>query len=455
MRHKSLLLAAMLCFAATLSMAQTGPERKPLHQATSLDVLMSSLGLSAEHRHHEAMAVRDAGATPGPESTALVAPVTGDATESAVKTFTVTARQFDFTFSPSPFVVNEGDSVTLNITSVDVTHGFFLEQYATNSAVLQKNKTVTIKFVANVPGSFTYFCTESSCGTGHTNMNGTFIVNAVVADPPAISGISPASGSIIGGLPVTITGANFQSGATVKFGANNGLGVNATSSTSISVNTPAANSPGPVAVTVTNPDSQSGTFSSFTYTLPAPLIGSVTPASGPITGGTPITIGGANFQSGATVTVGGLAATNVTVVSATSITAKTPQGPASEQANVPKDVSVTNPDGQVATRTAAFTYTAPPVTIAAVLPNFGPPAGGTVVTITGAGFTSGVIPSVTFGGVAGTNVSVVDTGTIHATTPAHGPGAVDVVVTIGSASASSFSGFTYATSESRRRLVKR
>ncbi len=58
----------------------------------------------------------------------------------------------------------------------------------------------------------------------------------------------------------------------------------------------------------------------------APTITSVTPASGLSTGGTPIVIVGTGFVSGATVAVGGAAATSVVVVSPTLITAVTPPG---------------------------------------------------------------------------------------------------------------------------------
>ena len=55
-------------------------------------------------------------------------------------------------------------------------------------------------------------------------------------------------------------------------------------------------------------------------------ISMVRPISGPASGGTPITITGTNFSAGARVTIDGIAATNVTVVSSTQITATTPAG---------------------------------------------------------------------------------------------------------------------------------
>jgi len=62
-----------------------------------------------------------------------------------------------------------------------------------------------------------------------------------------------------------------------------------------------------------------------------------------------------------------------------------------------------------------------------VRPTIGTSAGGTNVTITGSGFQNGA--TVAFGGIAATNVAVLDANTITATTPAHPAGSVDIVVT--------------------------
>src|SRR5215212_9275492 len=67
-------------------------------------------------------------------------PTPDDFQAAAAKTFNVNARQFQFDFSPSPFVVNQGDSVTLKLTATDsgdgAGHGFFLERYAENFLTL-------------------------------------------------------------------------------------------------------------------------------------------------------------------------------------------------------------------------------------------------------------------------------------------------------------------------------
>ena len=146
------------------------------------------------------------------------------------------ASQFGFDITPSPFVANEGDTVTLNISSNDVVHGFQLGDFGVNVDLIP-GKPVTKTFVANSAGSFTYFCTQPSCGTGHTNMVGTFIVNA--APPaPAVTSLSPAAGPVTGGTVVTITGTNFQNGATVTFGDAAAASVTVTSATRITAIAP-------------------------------------------------------------------------------------------------------------------------------------------------------------------------------------------------------------------------
>ena len=85
-------------------------------------------------------------------------------------------------------------------------------------------------------------------------------------------------------------------------------------------------------------------------TVPPPSASSVSPASGPPKGETAVTVTGTNFQPGAKVIFGGLAGT-VTSLTPTSISVR---APALQAATV--DVKVRNPDGQVATLAAAFSY---------------------------------------------------------------------------------------------------
>lgn len=84
-----------------------------------------------------------------------------------------------------------------------------------------------------------------------------------------------------------------------------------------------------------------------------------------------------------------------------------------------------------------------PPTIASVTPAIGPTAGGTLVIITGAYLSAS--PSVFFGGIAASSVSVNSATQITAIAPPHTGGFVDVLVTTtgGSASLAGVNDFTY------------
>src|SRR5206468_109422 len=112
---------------------------------------------------------------------------------------------------------------------------------------------------------------------------------------------------------------------------------------------------GTVNVVVTNTDAQSGTLTNgYTYTgaNPAPTVSAISPNSGTANGGTAATITGTGFLAGATVTLGGTAATAVTVVNSNSITLHEAL-PVSGTVNV----VVTNTDAQSGTLTNGYTYT--------------------------------------------------------------------------------------------------
>lgn len=87
---------------------------------------------------------------------------------------------------------------------------------------------------------------------------------------------------------------------------------------------------------------------------PAPTLTGVTPTTGSTNGGTAITLTGTNFGAGATVTIGGAAATSVSVDSTTSIRAVTPAR-AAGAADIVVSVGT-----QSATLPGAFTFVAPP-----------------------------------------------------------------------------------------------
>ena len=96
---------------------------------------------------------------------------------------------------------------------------------------------------------------------------------------------------------------------------------------------------------------QMATFRARRSGTPAPTVTAIAPNSGSASGGTSVAVTGTGFSAGATVTLGGTAATNVVVASSTSITATTAAHVAGTV-----DVVVTNSDSQSGTLSGGYTY---------------------------------------------------------------------------------------------------
>ncbi len=310
---------------------------------------------------------------------------------------------------------------------------------AATGVTVVNSTSITATTPAHAAGAVNVVVTNTDAQTG-TLTNG-YTYNA--ANPaPTVTSITPNSGNTTGGTAVTITGTGFLAGATVKLGGTAATGVVVVNSTSITANT-SAHAAGAVSVVVTNTDAQAGTLNNgYTYTAanPAPTVTAITPNSGTANGGTPVTITGTGFLAGATVSLGGTAATGVVVVNSTSITANTPA-----HAGGAVSVSVTNTDAQTGTLNNGYTYINPAPTVTSITPNSGTANGGTPVTITGTGFLAGA--TVSLGGTAATGVTVVNSTSITATTAAHTAATVSVVVTNTDAQSGTLAnGYTYNTS---------
>ena len=255
-----------------------------------------------------------------------------------------------------------------------------------------------------------------------TNPDGQYaeITGFTYLNAPTVTSISPTSGSTAGGGTITITGTNFVSGSAVTIGGTTIADVSVVSSTSIKATTLASKA-GPQDVVVTTPGGSATLKGGFNYVDYKPTVVNIIPNSGPTAGGTPVTVAGTYFVGGATVTIGGITAQDITVVSSTSITAITPALTAGNQ-----DVVVTVPGGS-STLTGGFTYVAPAPKVISISPGTGLAAGGTSVTINGTGFVTGA--SVMIGGTAASYVTVLNSTLITATTPVGTAGEQDVMVT--------------------------
>ena len=255
---------------------------------------------------------------------------------------------------------------------------------------------------------------------------------------PTVDSLSPAAGPLSGGNVLTITGSGFEdAGLTldgVDFTPNGTSGAPAltgtnplvVSDTEITVKVPdataAAGTNATLTGTVTPEFSTGGGAGSDVpgspgatgdnqYTWATPAISSVSPSSGPLAGGTTVTITGTGFSdlglttptvtftpvAGSGSSAGGEDGFDVTVVSDTELTVLTPDATAdvatgTSSLDTTVSASFVNPgnsavpvDATVAAGGGdAFLFGTPLIT--SVAPSAGPLKGGATITITGSGF---------------------------------------------------------------------
>ena len=308
------------------------------------------------------------GFTTGPSATTLAAEnttpapsvVTNAATPITSTDATLNGTNGNSASTDSSFWASTSTFVT---TSPSLPTGVFstpsLGPIAANTAYSASLSSIT-GLLPITPSTTYYFAAWTNVGgTWYPGNVMSFSTSpTVTVSSPTITTIAPNSGTTVGGTPVTITGTQFATGATVKINGVAATSVTFVSPTSITATTPAGTA-GAQNVVVTNTDTGTATSTGgFTYVTPvvtvsAPTITSVAPNSGLTVGGSPVIIIGTQFAAGATVTIGGALATDLTVTP-TSITAKTPAGTAGAQ-----DVVVTNTDTGTATLTGGFTYVDP------------------------------------------------------------------------------------------------
>ena len=103
---------------------------------------------------------------------ALLAPLPIGAAASQARTINITASQWNF--QPGTVRVNRGDTITINLESVDVVHGLFVDGYAVKT-VAEPGRPGMLTFVADRAGAFHFRC-AIPCGNLHPFMIGKLVV---------------------------------------------------------------------------------------------------------------------------------------------------------------------------------------------------------------------------------------------------------------------------------------
>ncbi len=328
-----------------------------------------------------------------------------------------------------------GQAVTITGTNLDSVQSVLFGDTPATSYTVVSSTEINAVAPAN-PTSASGLTVVTASGSASTSFSYTATTD------PVVYSLGESSGYLDGGEAITINGSGFTGATSVAFGSEAALAFSVVSDTQIVAYDPSATTTGPVDVTVTDYNGTSATSSAdqFTYEdQPAPTVFSLNVSSGSASGGTSVTITGTNFANVDDVFFGGVAATDFTVVSSTSIVATAPPGSVGTI-----NVTVQTDGGGSAPNSGdRFSYTAAPVpTVTGLSTNSLTTAGGTQVGISGSGFTAA--SEVLFDGVPATFTINADN-QITAFSPAEaagGPYDVTVVTPGGTSGASAADLFT-------------
>lgn len=336
---------------------------------------------------------------------------------SAAGAFTYNPAPTITSLSPSIGPVGGGQTLTVNGTGFDTTLAQVDIGGAACAVTARTSTSITCTTGVGTAGLQTVTVDNQDGLTGTYN-------SYRYLNPPTLTSISPIGGSPNGGTTVTITGADFLSGAQVTFNGSLCGSINVVNSTTITCVTPSGVA-GAATVVVSNVDTQSDTDATLFSYNDAPVISAVSPAYGTLGGGGTVTITGTGFVNHVTLLTATFGSNTVSCTwnSSVSMTCPVPASLLTGAVNL----TVTNPDGQSHTITNGFTYLQL-LSVTSISPSTSPAAGGGTATISGSDFYTGA--TVTIGGVACTSPTVVNSSTITCTIPAGAIGpAVDVVVT--------------------------
>ncbi|MBI1948740.1 MAG: IPT/TIG domain-containing protein [Deltaproteobacteria bacterium] len=276
---------------------------------------------------------------------------------------------------------------------------------------------------------------EVTRGVDVARLDDALVVRPALSGALTVTAALPARLDVLGGA-LRLVGEGFAAGGGVSgvtVGGAAASNVVVVDDRTLTLDAPAGVA-GAAPIVVTRVDAATATLNGFAYFEPV-VIAVVAPGSGDAAGGTAVTVTGRGFTGATAIAFGGLAATDLVVVSDTELTATTPAGAAGAV-----DVVVTR-GTERGVLAAGFRYDAA-LSVLGVLPARGGVGGSTFVTVTGAGFAKGT-PALTFDGDAATEVTVVSDSVLTARTPSGVPGLVDVAVTIAAESALADRAYTY------------
>jgi len=266
------------------------------------------------------------------------------------------AARFNYGYAPWVKSLSSGHGLTLGGARVRISGSHFSAATTVDFGGIggiDVNVTSSKRLYVTVPAHI-----EGRVDVRLTNPFGTSAVKSKarysfgLAPAPQVTKATPTTGYGVGGATVTISGRNFYGITGVSFG-NRAAQIVSVGPTKLVVTAPPGTT-GAVGIQVAGAYGTS-LAPGLTYTYldtPAPVVAAVTPAGGSVAGGARVTISGQNFFVISTVYFGGLAGTELEVISTTRLQVTAPA-----QSAGTVDVVVAATPSLTSARSAAATYT--------------------------------------------------------------------------------------------------
>jgi hypothetical protein len=279
------------------------------------------------------------------------------------------------------------------------------------------DQTMEVRTPPGLPGT---------TGVSVQNPNGRIVCNSCFTyfEDLVVTSFTPREGSLEGGTTVTITGQGFDDDVQVLFGAAAATGIIRVSGTELRVTTPRGQTADLVDLVVYSKNGVSTQRRGFRYFADL-RVSRVTPAFGPLAGGTVVTLAGSGFTGATEVRFGATPGLSLSTSNDGQLTVTSPAGTAGAV-----DLTIVTPRATwTVKRGFSFVNAAGPLALFAVSPRIA--SIGDQVLLVGQGLNAPGL-TVTIGGISAVVGAQTATSAV-VTVPARGaaPRRADVVVTAG------------------------
>ena len=190
---------------------------------------------------------------------------------------------------PNSVDLGGGDTVTVVGEGFDTATAVSFGGVAATNVVVVNDRQLTATTPAGAAGNADVVVTRADASAA------TLVDGVQYLQRLRLGAVAPDRASAVGGDPVTVTGAGFVAGSSVRFGGVDCVDVVVVSSTELTC-TLGAGAPGLVDVRVTSPDGHSARRVDGFLFETAPAVVGIVPARGGFSGDVVVSIAGAGFQ---------------------------------------------------------------------------------------------------------------------------------------------------------------